>query len=55
MGDWRLSMLKRRVVLRAFLALMGAAASFAGLVAPSRGEIFPRNRKRATEIGRAHV
>lgn len=50
MGDWRLSMLKRRVVLRAFLALMGAAASLKGLVAPARGQTLPRNRARVTDM-----
>src|SRR6185437_465641 len=46
--DWRLWMLKRRSLLRAFLAIGGALTAARRLVAPAKGEVFAANRPRRT-------
>ena len=40
MTDWRLWMLKRRTVLRAFLAIGGTLTAMQRLISPAHGEVF---------------
>jgi glutathione peroxidase len=48
--DWRLWMLERRSLLRAFLAIGGALTAARRLVAPAKGEVFAADRPRRTTM-----
>ncbi len=50
MSDWRLWMLKRRTLLRMFLAVGGTLTALQRLIAPAHGELFARNRPRRTNM-----
>lgn len=49
-GDWRLWMLKRRALLRAFLAIGGTITAAHRLITPARGEVFDKDRPRRTSM-----
>ncbi len=48
--DWRLWMLQRRALLRAFLAVAGTVAAVGRWMSPARGEVFAKTRMRRTDM-----
>jgi glutathione peroxidase len=49
-NGWRLWMLKRRSLLRAFLAIGGALTAAWRFIAPAKGEVFDKDRPRRTAM-----